>query len=47
MSLLNRVSHTFIVPSIEPPATHVPSGVNLQVSTEALCSGKFTEIVAF
>jgi hypothetical protein len=35
------------VPSIEAPATHVPSGVNLQERTYALCSTKLTEIVAF
>lgn len=35
------------MPSIEAPATHVPSGVNLQDSTYALCSGKFTVTLAF
>lgn len=47
MSLLNLVSHTFIVPSNEAPATHVPSGVNLHDNTEALCSAKLTDTVAF
>jgi len=35
--LLNLVSHTLIVPSIEAPATQVPSGVNLHERTDDLC----------
>ena len=41
------MSHTFIVPSIEAPATHVPSGVNLQDNTYALCYAKLTVTFAF
>lgn len=41
------MSHTFIVPSRDAPATQVPSGVNLHDNTEALCSEKLTEAVAF
>lgn len=47
MSLLSLVSQTFIVPSNDAPATQVPSGVNLHVNTEALCSAKFTDTAAF
>ena len=45
--MLSLVSQTFIVPSIDAPATQVPSGVNLHERTAALCSLKVDDTIDF